>query len=239
MHLENIKDEIFYHIQRGPVPPGGHTWEIGKRDFWGKEPNFFIKKLFTDPGYYMTDTNNGFTRNSLEVFQEMHRFIINALMSPERKEILQNNISQIAHMYQEMDVCLHYQIYLIRELMFEEIRKEINSELPSRYTGLFVALLEDLDHWMKVLQPNEPCTIIKLKLNGKAFLGNNDYVPLMALTVDEWKTYALKYWNSCPGFMPENRYEYLFEGESEVLEVLQPKDFGLQDPVGFFNMATR
>lgn len=41
---------------------------------------------------------------------------------------------------------------------------------------------------------------------------------------------AQKYWNSCPGFKMEGRYEYLFEGDSEVLDVLQPEEFGLKNP---------
>lgn len=231
MILETVENKVLYHIQQGEVPPGGHTWEIGRKDYWGKEINFVLKTAFEkNDNNYMMNIQTGEPVNSLQVFRDMYLALLDQATKPDCSNFIRANIDSILDLYIKMYVSLHNHIYNLREYVFEEVRKEVNPELPSRFTGLWVAPAEDLDFWWHVLTPQETNTIIKLKLNGKIFKGNSDFQPLKTLSIMEMRDYARQYWNSSAGYMPENRYEYLFEGESEVLEVLQPEEFGLKNP---------
>lgn len=109
--------------------------------------------------------------------------------------------------------------FITRELMLEEVRKEINNELPSRLKCLFVTKsLEELSTWIDIFNRTnkKEYRIFKLELTGKIFKGDANYILRESISLNKKKEKARLYWNQSNTDNPI--YEYLFEGAASIVE---------------------
>jgi hypothetical protein len=118
---------------------------------------------------------------------------------------------------------LSHNYKLIRELIFEEVRKEYFPTFPSRTRCLWVVPEEEglIDYWRNQLDVDEyEYKILKLSLTGKIFKANQGHLEVGNFPLDTWRQKAFRYWAGASGENPlEN--EVLFEGFATVLEVVQ------------------
>jgi hypothetical protein len=220
-----VENQIFYHIQRGEVPKGGYNWIIGRKTFWGKEKNF-VANSFESKEFLFQDPRTRLNYNYNFLADEMISYINTGKKNP----IFASNFHYnpiIA--FQELESIVYHYTYACRELILEDIRKELFPDYPSRLTGLWVIPddLEELKYWWNALGLEKKNTIIKLNLSGKVFEGSNEYISAGMQSVNRFRKQALKYWRGNPGTMPGTRFECLFEGYATVLDIIEPKKMDL------------
>ncbi|MGD6778825.1 DUF2441 domain-containing protein [Sutcliffiella horikoshii] len=113
----------------------------------------------------------------------------------------------------------HYQ-RLIREFIFEEIRKEFFSNLPSRQKCLWVIPnnIDIINYWWKQIYSDER-VLLKVSLTGKIHQVNQRYLKCNFESLDYNREQAFRYWTGSSEFSNiEN--EILFEGHIRIVEVL-------------------
>jgi len=120
----------------------------------------------------------------------------------------------------------HYQ-NIIREIAFEEVRKEFFPNLPSRQRCLWVIPNEEesIDYWWQQLQSEAEQRLLKLKLTGKIHEVSQSYIKLNYGSLDYHRYQAFKYWNGNKVKNAINDKEVLFEGFAEVIEVVDLQSF--------------
>lgn len=104
-----------------------------------------------------------------------------------------------------------------KEYVIEQKRMEINENLPSRWRCIWLSDEERLPYWKEEVH-NGNFQIVKMKLNGKLFLGDAHWIEGDPKPFGDLRRYAQYYWNG-EVFHP-GKLEYLFEGEAEVIEIL-------------------
>lgn len=109
--------------------------------------------------------------------------------------------------------------FILRELIFEEIRKRYYPDCPSRFKCMFVLKTsEEADEWLNIFKrmKNKPLQIVKLKLDGNVFLGNANFIVRKNNSIIDKVNEAKAYWSGDKtGLIPE----YLFLGTTTVIEV--------------------
>lgn len=118
----------------------------------------------------------------------------------------------------------HY-MKAVRELIFEEVRKEFFPSFPSRTRCLWVTPdkldnREILEYWWNELKV-EGCeqVLLKLNLNGKLFAANQQHLVIdQTFSFDFMRQKAFKYWSGSSG-NSEAEIEVLFEGFASVVSV--------------------
>lgn len=109
---------------------------------------------------------------------------------------------------------------ITRELMFEETRKEIDDNLPSRLRCLFVCKTKDeLNNWINIFKRTNKKNfkILELELSGKIFCGDAYYILRQNISLNKKKSQAKNYWTSQE---KDKIYEYLFEGKAIVKKII-------------------
>jgi hypothetical protein len=107
-----------------------------------------------------------------------------------------------------------------KEYIFEEVRQQVNRDLPSRWESIWLTEEDYIEYWRQWYKKSE-YKILKLKVTGKVFIGDahwvetNGPVPLQRVRRD-----AFHYWNG-DFFRLPGKEEILFNGKAEVLEVLE------------------
>lgn len=109
-----------------------------------------------------------------------------------------------------------------RELIFEEVRKEVDTELPSRMKCLYVCEnMEDINKWLEIFKrtnkKNKDYQIVKLELTGKCVTLDASYVLRQNISLNKKREQAKSYWN---GEVKDDEKEVLFEGIAVVKEII-------------------
>lgn len=116
---------------------------------------------------------------------------------------------------------LTHQTKIVRELIFEEVRKEFFPSHPSRQRCLWVIKADDegsLNYWQNTLGRGH--RILKLQLTGKIHRANQEYLSTTTECFNKIRQRAFHYWTGTSGQRPEEE-EILFEGFATVLGVLE------------------
>lgn len=105
-----------------------------------------------------------------------------------------------------------------RELVFEEVRRELYPDYPSRYTCLWLLPhnYEAIEDWWRMF--GNKGQILKLNVTGKIHETSEAHLKLGYFNLKEERERAIKYWDG----KPEGKYKYdefLFEGSITVEEV--------------------
>lgn len=113
--------------------------------------------------------------------------------------------------------------FTLRELAFEEVRKDDFSEYPSRLRGMF--LIDNKEECLKNLKSFHHkgygtfFQAVSVKLNGNVFYASSKNARRSGLSFDEYKKLAKEYWAQDQNSdLPIN--EILFEGKAEIIEIL-------------------
>ena len=99
-----------------------------------------------------------------------------------------------------------------RELIFEEVRKEVDTELPSRMKCLYVCEI-----FKRTNKKNKDYQIVKLELTGKCVTLDASYVLRQNISLNKKREQAKSYWN---GEVKDDEKEVLFEGIAVVKEII-------------------
>ena len=113
---------------------------------------------------------------------------------------------------------------ITRELMFEEVRKELNPNLPSRLKCLYVCKTKkEIKDWIDIFRRTnkKDFQILKLKLTGSIFVGDASFILRQYISLNRKKEQAKMYWN---GEKKDKINEYLFVGTAVVEDILNNKD---------------
>ncbi len=189
-----IKDKILYHTTRG------RNFNVGDVLNFGNEPNGMYKRVI----------DGDYTLNGETFYDESHH-------TKKLKKYCLVSGKKVNALYRIIN---NYD-FAIRELALEDIRKHNFPKYPSRFKSLFVCdTLEDALVWFPLIGYKQQDTkLLKLKCTGKLFVGdsrvnrkdNNSY----ARQLEQ----SLKYWQGEQTSSP--RFECLFEGTAEVVEVVK------------------
>lgn len=110
--------------------------------------------------------------------------------------------------------------FILRELIFEEVRKKYYPNCPSRFKCMFILKTkEEVDEWLNIFKrtKNKPLQIVKLKLDGNVFLGNANFILRKNNSIIDKISAAKSYWS---GDKTKLIPEYLFLGTATVIEVM-------------------
>lgn len=209
--MRTLNKEIFYHVSRGG------QWEVGKQYFVGDIENYYTQRLMS-------------ASFLLPVSQEKPPLPIN-FAGRAMVEFLQTGqqpapLQSVYHFQSNQTVKELYDmgqtyLHVLREQLFEEVRREHFSEKPSRQKGMWVIPnnKEALGFWLPHLKVDN-ARILKMELSGKVHRGMQGTLELVSYPANEIKKIAYDYWtNSAPEHASD---EYLFEGNFQVLEDISP-----------------
>jgi len=107
----------------------------------------------------------------------------------------------------------------LRELIFEEVRKERFPDKPSRRSCIWLMEEQSVSFWRHFLDDRTSAyDLIKVKCDGKIHKGNQSFLDNEIVSFNEFAGSAEHYWK---GDLTEGTMnnEMLFFGEIEVLEV--------------------
>lgn len=192
----NIKDETYYHINTGQNLQVGDILEIGKRF------NNFYYEI-----YNIEHLKNG---------KDANRYLID--MKKGKNLVLNNDIANLIFK------TVNDSAMITRELMFEEVRKELNPNLPSRLKCLYVCKTKkEIKDWINIFRRTnkKDFQIVKLKLTGSIFVGDASFILRQNISLNRKNEQAKMYWN---GEKKDKINEYLFVGTAVVEDILNNKD---------------
>lgn len=118
-----------------------------------------------------------------------------------------------------VDVLRRY-LLLVREYVFEDVRFNSFSALPSRQKCLWVIkdngnINESIEFWWNEL--NREGKLLKLEINGDLFQSDETHLGLELVPIESLKSKAESYWRGELRDDPTH-YEYLFIGDAKVLD---------------------
>lgn len=193
--IYNVTDEIYYHINTDQRLQVGNTLIIGE-----KFNNFYYEIYNTE---------------HLKDEKDANEHLIN--MRKEQNLILKSDTANLIFQTVNDDAMI------TRELMFEEVRKEEYTDLPSRLKCLYVCKTKkEMNDWINIFNKTnkENFQLLKLKLTGKIFVGDASFILRQNISLNRKKEQAKMYWS---GKKKNNINEYLFVGTAVVEEVLNEK----------------
>ena len=119
----------------------------------------------------------------------------------------------------------------VREMTFEEIRRQQFSALPSRYTCIFLIPddEESVRFWWNDLrtQGEGKRRIYEVSATGIAHRASQTLLgQLETRSVEEWEKMAVGYWSNQPQATDD---EILFEGELRIIREVTPSSFSITD----------
>lgn len=123
----------------------------------------------------------------------------------------------IEQSYKEAVDCIFFNMRLVRELVFEEVRTREYPHCPSRRTCIWL-MPDDLSAvkaWRSSL-PEGQHRLFRVLAKGKIHCANPKYLEGGSLGISFWRELAVNYWSGKD--IHEKRKEILFEGELKVVE---------------------
>lgn len=189
--MKNVYQERYFHIQRNKDWGESDQWDIGSVIKVGDRHNKFMKGRFLHDYDMPTQIN----------LEKLH---LDASVNP----------------FYLRNIGIVYQEYIIktREYIFENERLQINPELPSRFTCLFLTDKEGIEFWKARLLTNpnqQPYTIYELSVSGRIHKANQQYVELNTKSQEYNHQLAREYWGGVNA--DKEGSEYLFAGDIQVI----------------------
>jgi len=192
--IEKVNKKIYYHINTGNKLNVGDVLNIGDRY------NNFYYEIY----------------NSEYLLEEKDA---NEILIDKRKnkDYSITDIDEFKLVYET----INNSAMITRELIFEEVRKEVNDELPSRLKCLYVCeSLEEIEEWLNIFKRTnkKDYQILELELTGKVFTGDASYILRQNISLNKKRQQAKEYWN---GNKINNHNEILFEGIAIVRSIIK------------------
>lgn len=186
------KNKILYHISRD------NNWKIGDVIIAGEKENEFWKKC---KDFSPVVNVNEESISLFEMFNRCKTF-----------DVTENNVN---FLYQHLKGISKEVAFYIREQVFEKVRSEYFSDLPSRQKCLWLTDIKSLDYWKTM--SNDRRSLLTLELNGNVFCGDDCWLTANTFSSVEYEKRALHYWNGEHSKMPI--MEFLFYGQAIVKNI--------------------
>lgn len=211
-----VEKVIYYHIERGS------QWSIGETRFVGREKNNFMKYYDVENITMQDPTCNKYYGIN-QIAGGMIQYINNNQKPPFLASFYHFDANQTV---KELNDALCTYLRLVREFIFEEVRKEFFPNLPSREKCMWVIPnnIQALKYWWDTLGRNGQ--IVKLELAGKIHQANQQYLELNTNSLDYLRMQAFKYWSATSGTNPIEE-ECLFEGFATAIDIVDPNKLGI------------
>lgn len=181
-----------FHVSRSQDWYIGKKVSIGEQDnnFWSYSRNYSPQISVNHIQYDLFEFFSKFSGYNLDVTKENVVWIFDEF---------KHNIKE----------CSLY----IREQIFEKVRNEIDPDLPSRQKCLWLTDMDHLDYWKGCINCRGG-SIVKLKLDGNAFMADDSWLQASTLSSSEYERRAKLYWTGQVG--EQAHLEFLFTGEAVV-----------------------
>lgn len=214
--MERISDELFFHIQR--INDYNSSWKKGEIiEFNKRKENFFISSLKKSIEEYQNSFNKNFINELIDL--EINIYSINQKIVDEfsNGSEIQNKIYSTEEQIKAINKYYESITKLYQEILFENVRKKINPELPSRFHCIWVVKeFEELCNWIKILKTPR-YRIFKLKLSGNIHLTSGRLIDNEEnKNIEKATKNSIDYWNMKS--YPTEEQEYLFEGKFEIID---------------------
>lgn len=198
-----IKNEFFYHYHKNNKYSS--IWKAGNQiDFTTKQlnefSNFYNEACFTYPFQNTNSFPYELLQQTLEVGEQFSELELQS-----RFKFLQTVVKE-------------YAIY-IRENVYEQVRSQYFSTLPSRKTCIWVCEADALDYWNKTISGEK--RLFKLQLTGVIHKADQRHLVTEILPDKILRRFAFDYWTGSDGKNPIEE-EMLFEGIATVVEEIEP-----------------
>ncbi|GAB2769446.1 DUF2441 domain-containing protein [Salinimicrobium soli] len=212
----------YYHIQK---IKGENEWSVDQiLDTNFNKNNPFIDELLSGLNYnYLKKIGDedisSYTEKRLRennCYQDFENF---EDQNKQKHFQLLENCSEFEDLAYKLVKLNRQYLKWIREEVFEKVRLQIDSNLPSRKRGLWICRKEELPKWWDILEsPKKKIFEVKL-LNGKKMETDEHYCELKNLSIEEFEENARLYWKG--KFTDEPIKEILFEGKFQVVGVYE------------------
>lgn len=215
MHVRKQK-MTYFHIQR--INGIRKEWDINDtatternqfNDFFqdilsGIERQANGNKLIPNSEKIIYDTTINELDQASENYEKLFNKTLNQYLS------LRTTASQLFESH------LQYLKY-IREEIFENTRKQINSELPSRKKCLWICKKDELEYWWNEISNTKPKKIIEIELEkeGKIHIADGELIKSENYSINEFNEMSNKYWKG--EINNKSVIEILFEGKFKVI----------------------
>lgn len=207
--MENVTNQIHYHLQAKCNRK--QQWNVGDKIRIGDSLNPFFS-YYNDHGRSVTVAGSVYNTNDIS------REWLNKHITGQNAFGNDFNIDA-ATMIKSLHVALEHYLRYTREMIFEEIRKEINPDLPSRQKGLWLLNNDNINESIRFwkIQLDQDVRIIKLQVNGKIHRGHSHPLLISTDAMDIIRNRARIYWSNVQDHKIDD--EFLFIGDIEVLEI--------------------
>ena len=208
--MQRVDGAVFYHLHKS----GFHDDQW----FTGNEIIFDDKRFNPYYDYYSHYTPEFVLYNQSHPIQALPASVREL---QECAASLDFNIRELINLPAKLSEIITDLTALIREEIFEDVRKTHFPDRPSRKTCLFVCDDISLDYWKKLLNySNGGCQIFRLSLTGIIFRANENYVHLNEYGTTYFRDNAVKYWQGIQGDDNEDE-EILFLGKAIIKEQIR------------------
>ena len=201
--VEEIQDKVLYHLTA--ERPYQRALVAGQKLKVGDEVNPYFG-FYEGARHYEVMRADG----------SMSRFKARAFLTQVRDGKIQTDQYRLAGI--AVDVARHF-VMLVRELVMEEVRKEVRAEAPSRQRCLYVCdNLEEARYWNKFLGDQGSLgSICSLLCNGVTHRADTGLLLGDSEPLSVTRERATRYWRGEAGDKPE--WETLFVGDAVVTGV--------------------
>lgn len=214
-------NKTYYHIQR----PGF------ERDIWHKGEYLQTSRKKYN-AFYSGLLRDTFDRESLNGESIGLIKYSNLIFKKDKNRNIKSQINDFENLYYEFQDNsfeyenlankLHWSLFQylkwIREEIFENVRAEIDNELPSRKHCIWICTENDLPKWWDLFKDKTDKKILELKLSNTKRVHKGDGTQIVSETyaIEEYKLFAKRYWNGELNNFDE--IEYSYEGAFEIIK---------------------
>ncbi|CAI2768165.1 DUF2441 domain-containing protein [Flavobacterium collinsii] len=215
----NVDKKIFYHIHKKVK---NDTWAVGTTLSFDKTKyNFFTENLKEiSSEIFKGDFRKDFSiiRDLVEKSNELINIIDKQPDLALQNQLLRDNVTVSLQVNTKLANYLGYYIKHLNEMIFEEIRAEHFSSLPSRMHGIWLCNEDEIGKWQNILGSDCETEIYRVSATGFVHHANASLIRTDSLPISEIEELARMYWSEVPfdkDYCKES--EILFEGELEIL----------------------
>lgn len=213
MHIENTK---FFHIHKHNSP----KWFEGARLSFGLEPNNswrafeMARRGITNPKSNEVYTVDLVALRALEFYRKQ---------KPKDARLGFYHHDPVVTLAETLD-SLFLATRMVRELIFEDVRRQLYTALPSRTSCIWL-IPEDprsVRFWLDNMRGDYK-KVYRVNATGEMHRATQQIVMGDTISMNEWRKRAMDYWNGAKSESHDD--EVLLSGDIEVLEEVPGTEF--------------
>ena len=217
--MPSISKQKFLRIQASHDP-----WRVGLKRSFGSNLNEMTKNW--------RRSSNASRNPQTNTTRYANEYLVNVMNSLDLSLKKNQRHADVAGMLNCLKVqhnAISDALIALREIIFEQVRREHFVDLPSRQTCLYLCpdRPECICYWWKELttQGHDPGKkTFEVEAEGDTFVAPAEMLVLQSMSVDEWEALAHRYWS--PHEAGSASDEILFVGEIEIVAERFKSEFG-------------